>query len=287
MPSLQGFLEGNTQRFARIRLGLGFSDRCRLLGIAALQGIPATFRRLSSVVDDKLESLTKSLFRSMMIRVSSAVYAVRDSDGLTILDPNFETFMLVWFQPRKCDVFVDVGSHVGKYAVAAAKVVGEEGLVVAVEPHPETFKTLQRNVKLNYLQNVVAVNLAAWNRPCRLRFGMVENHPSQFSVNRTSQNKSVDVQAERMDKLLIHDLKLRGVDWIKIDVEKAELEVLQGLEETLSRFKPKLIVEVWGKNMEKVKALLKRHGYNFVKVSNNIESDSECYVNLLCVPTAN
>jgi FkbM family methyltransferase len=284
MPSLQGFLEGNAQRFARIRLGLGFSDCCRLLGIAVLQGIPATFRRRSSVVDGKLESLTESLFRSLMIRVGSAVYAVRDSDGLMILDPNFETFMLVWFQPKKRDVFVDIGSHVGKYAVATAKVVGEEGLVVAVEPHPETFKTLQRNVTLNHFRNVVTVNLAAWNRSCILKF-YVGSSPSQFSVNKTDKN-SFDVQAKRMDELLIHDLKLQRIDWIKIDVEKAELEVLQGLEETLSRFKPKLIVEVWSKNMERVKTLLKRHGYSMVMVSNAEGSASEWCVYLLCAPTA-
>jgi hypothetical protein len=97
----------------------------------------------------------------------------------------------------------------------------------------------------------------------------------------------VDVQAKRMDELLIHDLKLRRLDWIKIDVEKAEPEVLHGLEETLSRFKPKLIMEVWSKNMEMVKALLKRYGYSMIMVSNTFGSVSEWCVYLLCIPTAN
>jgi len=285
MPSLQDFLKGNAQRFTWIRFGLGFSDHCRLLCIAVLQGIPATFRRRNSVVNDKLESLTENLFKSTTIRVGNAMYAVRDSDGLAHLDPNFESFMLPWFQPRKNDVFVDIGSHVGKYAVAVAKAVGEEGLVVAVEPYPENFKMLQRSVKLNHFRNVVAVNLAAWSRSCMLKF-YVGSSPSQFSVNETN-NDSVDVQAKRIDELLICDLKLRRVDWIKIDVEKAELEVLQGLEETLSRFKPKLIVELWSKNMERVKDLLKRYGYNMVMVSNTFGSVSEWCVYFLCIPTAN
>ncbi len=281
MPSLQNFLKGNAQRFTWIRLGLGFSNRCRLLCIAVLQSIPATFRRQSSLVNDKLESVTGSLFKSTTIRVGSAIYAVGDADGLAHLDPNFESFIVAWFQPRKRDVFVDIGSHVGKYAIAAAKAVGEKGLVVAVEPHPETFKTLERSVKLNNFRNVITVNLAAWNRSCMLKF-YEGSSPSQFSVNKTD-NNTFNVQAKRMDEFLIHELKLRHVDWIKIDVEKAELEVLQGLEETLDRFKPKLIVEVWSKNKEKVKALLKRHGYSMVMVSNTFRSVSDWCVYFLCM----
>lgn len=110
---------------------------------------------------------------------------------------------------------------------------------------------------------------------------------SEFSVDRTYYDNSVDVQAKRMDELLVHDLKMRRVDWIKIDVEKAEVEVLQGLEETLSRFKPKLIVEVWNKNMAMVKALLKRHGYSMIAISNTFGSVSEWCVYLFCIPTAN
>lgn len=87
-----------------------------------------------------------------------------------------------------------------------------------------------------------------------------------------------------MDKLLVDDLGLNRVDWIKIDVEAAEYEVLLGLEETLYRFKPKLIVEVWLKNLAKVKALLKRHGYSFVKLSEFGKAQSEYYVEVLCAP---
>lgn len=286
MPSLRGFLEGNARRLGRIRLGCGFSDCLRLFIISVFQGVPVAVRRRCSVVDSKLDGLTEILCSSMMIRVGSVVYAVRNFEGLTILNPDFELFMRAWFQPRKGDVFVDIGSHVGKYAIATAKVVGEEGLVVAVEPHPETFKALQRNVKLNHLRNLVALNLAAWNHSCRLKF-YVGGTSSEFSVHRSCYDNSVDVQAKRMDELLIHDLKLWRVDWVKIDVEKAELEVLQGLEETLIRFKPKLLIEVWGKNMEMVKALLKRYGYSMIIVSNIFGSVSEWCVYLLCVPTAN
>jgi len=108
---------------------------------------------------------------------------------------------------------------------------------------------------------------------------------SEFSAIETGYNKSVYVQAKPMDELLIHDLNLKRVDWIKIDVEKAEYEVLQGLEKTLSKFKPRLFIEVWSKNVHKVKALLRSYGYSLIIVSNTLGSGSERCRYTVGVPT--
>jgi FkbM family methyltransferase len=182
------------------------------------------------------------------------------------------------------DVFVDIGSHIGKYAIAVANTVGKEGLVIALEPHPETFKVLQKNIKLNHLENVVALNLAAWKDSATLKF-YIGSTPSEFSVNRSLFDKSINVQAKRIDELLLRELKLRRVDWIKIDVEKAELEVLQGPTETLATFKPKLLMEVWGNNIKRVKSLLKTCGYDMILISNVFTSKAEWCVYFLCVQT--
>jgi hypothetical protein len=90
-----------------------------------------------------------------------------------------------------------------------------------------------------------------------------------------------------MDELLIQDLKLKRVDWIKIDVEKAEIEVLEGLEETLQKYKPRFFIEVWANNREKVKAFAKRHGYSMITVSNSLGSASERCIYLVGIPTPN
>lgn len=69
-----------------------------------------------------------------------------------------------FIQLRKGDVFIDVGAHIGKYTILVAKIVGKEGLVIAIEPNPENYETLLENIKLNNLKNVIAVNIAAWNK---------------------------------------------------------------------------------------------------------------------------
>ena len=57
---------------------------------------------------------------------------------------------------------LDIGAHIGKYAIAAAKSVGQEGRVIALEPDKKNYATLCKNVVLNNVENVVTLNLAAW-----------------------------------------------------------------------------------------------------------------------------
>ncbi len=265
-------------------MGANFSAHRKLLFIAFLESVPDTLRRKAPAIDVEIDRLTKRQGRSMIVCVRNTLYAVRNLEDLAVLNPEFEAFMSAWFRPKKGDVFVDIGSHVGKYAVSAAKTVGERGLVVAVEPHPETFRALQDNAKLNQLQNLHAFNLGAWNRSGNLKF-YFGGSASEFSANKTCFDTSIDVQIKRMDELLVQDLKLKHVDWVKIDVEKAEIEVLEGLRGSLFKFKPKIFIEVWSENVEKVKDFLKRLGYNLIAVSNTLGSASEWCIYFVCIPT--
>jgi FkbM family methyltransferase len=252
--------------------------------MAVIESVPASARRHVPALDNRIKDLREALSRSIMIRVGNVVFAVRGSGDLGVLNPDFEAFMSAWFQPKKAEVFIDIGSHVGKYAIWAAKEVGDQGLVVAVEPHPVTFKALRKNAELNSLKNVLSFNMGAYNRSGKLKFH-VGGSDSEFSAHETGYEKSFDVQTKRMDELLIQDLKLKRVDWIKIDVEKAETEVLEGLEETLQRFKPKLFIEVWERNREKVHTFLKKQGYSVILVSDSLGSHSEKCVYLVGMPT--
>jgi FkbM family methyltransferase len=284
MPCIQGFLTESLQRFRRTHVGYGFQDRWKIFVISLLQSVPNTFRKKSSSVDNKLERLAEQLSRSVMIRVNGVVYFVRNIEDLTVLNPDFEPFMKFWFHPRRGEVFVDIGAHVGKYTVIVAKAVGEDGTVVALEPHPITFKALQNNIALNKLKNVVALNVAAWNRTEELNFHL-GGSASEFSAQGDPEKGLIKVQAKTMDELLIHELKLQRIDWMKIDVEKAEIESLQGMKATLAKFKPKLLIEVWNRNLDSVKNLLKKSNYDAVAISSSLGPSSEWCVYLFCAST--
>jgi FkbM family methyltransferase len=134
-----------------------------------------------------------------------------------------------------------------------------------VEPNPINYQTLQNNIKLNNIRNVVALNFASWDRECALKLftGHVAGH---HSVKMNWKLGWFEVKAKKMDNVLKEYCNGR-VNWIKIDVEGAEWEVLCGLKETIKKYKPKIIAEVSYENMDKVKSFMEEQGYGLIKIS--------------------
>jgi len=161
---------------------------------------------------------------------------------------------------KKGETFLDVGAHVGKYALKIAKVVGDGGLVVAFEPMPNNYRALIEGTKLNDLNNVIALDKAAWNKKCELRLFVA---PSTYtsSIKTDFSLGYVKVVAETIDNV-VKSLGIKRVDWIKVDVEKAEIEVLQGAQNTLENYSPKLVVEIWKGNEAEVFGFMKKLNYN-------------------------
>jgi FkbM family methyltransferase len=164
------------------------------------------------------------------------------------------------FRPKEGDIVVDVGAHIGRYTIIASKRVGESGKVIAIEAHPGNFEMLNRNVKLNKLTNVTALNYAVYSKESKLRL-YVPGEESGFTIYNTvttnrakTDEKFVEVNANTLDNLLLQQQQQNGINhadinWIKIDVEGAEFEVLKGATDILSNSKDiALLIEVHNLN---------------------------------------
>jgi FkbM family methyltransferase len=204
-----------------------------------------------------LTNIKNRLVNKVLVRVGG-FHKLVDSTSAFIISPRFEKRLWDYLNLEEGDVFIDVGSHIGKYTIPAARLVGSSGLVISVEPHPENYAVLVENVMLNKLTNVIALNVAAWDRECYLRLFIGDS--AGHSVKRNYGSGYIVVRALPID-LIIKELNVRVVDFIKIDVEGAELEVLKGLSNTLKEFKPKLIIEVSEENKDKVFKFLENYGY--------------------------
>jgi predicted RNA methylase len=87
------------------------------------------------------------------------VYCRVNKEDFVILTRH-EDEIIEHFSPKKGDIVIDVGAHMGRYTIIASKRVGENGKVVAIEAHPGNYEMLKRNIKLNKLTNIIPLNFA-------------------------------------------------------------------------------------------------------------------------------
>jgi FkbM family methyltransferase len=122
-----------------------------------------------------------------------------------------------------------------------AGLVGPDGQVLAVEAEPETFQLLRANIELNALRNVEAIPVAA-HRAAGLVTIMrnPHNHGGSTAVRVWSGWSTSPVQAVRLDDVLNPDAP---VDVVKIDIEGMDHAAVEGLERTIARWRPVLLVE--------------------------------------------
>ena len=170
---------------------------------------------------------------------------------------------------------LDVGGFEGVYALFLARAVGPDGRVIVFEPNPASRRKIADNVAQNRFANVVVRPVALGERPeaKTLRFREHELGKAFLDDVRGEEARArglhgVDVRVETLDD----EVGRLGVSpgFVKIDVEGAELDVLEGAEETIRAVKPALFVELHGstpelkrENARRVVAHLEQRGYRF------------------------
>jgi FkbM family methyltransferase len=140
----------------------------------------------------------------------------------------------------------DIGANIGFYSLLASRQVGPEGKVVAFEPDPRNCDSIREMIQKNGLTNVELEPAAVWREDGTVRFvtdvigGAASGHVSGSGVLEPVPHL-IDCRAVRLDTFIRGS---RAPDLLKVDVEGAEVEVLQGATGLLAARRPKLIVEV-------------------------------------------
>jgi FkbM family methyltransferase len=179
------------------------------------------------------------------------------------------------------DVFVDVGANIGYYTLLGSSLVGPQGRVVSIEPLPAIFAQLQDNTSVNGAANTRLVNLAVSDATAELLLygGTRWNRGATSTVvHDAGQEPEAKVLAEPLDALLLPE-ELERVALIKIDIEGAELPVLQRILDTLDRYPDdlKILVEmapqVSGERLSSVFNGFLAGGFEAFVVENEYDTD--------------
>lgn len=133
-------------------------------------------------------------------------------------------------------VVIDAGANIGNHSLFFAGVLGAEK-VYAFEPQREIFRILERNIHLNELNQISAINAALGAEP---------GHAELDSFRAANIGKTTFVKNDSgsYEMTTLDTLNLERVDFIKMDVEGAHLAALEGARQTLARCKPILWVEL-------------------------------------------
>ena len=270
MPSPRVFIQEFRTRLIIIRHGCRWIDRFHLLLFAVVRSTPRSLREKNRRVDQLQRTLENSIAEKTILRVFGLTYNILDSDSLRIIVPECEDWIWKFFRPKEGDVVIDVGANIGKYTCVMARRVESKGLVVAIEPHPTNFAVLTRNIRNNDLRNVRALNIAAYDKNEEIPLFLSESSGTH-GTREDMGFGSIMVSAKKLDDVLLTELGVRRVDWMKIDVEGAEYQVLEGMTEIVKLFKPRLLLEVSGATVGRDTQLLESLGYSITLIKG-----SEC-----------
>jgi len=162
---------------------------------------------------------------------------------LKFIPCSYSTY-LKCYSPKKGDVILDCGAHVGNCTIIFSRIVGKTGLVVSLEPIEDSFTLLNERLKRLKLINVLALNRGVWDQKVKLPATINSNtlyarikpdKKSEYGENETI------ITCTTIDDL-VTDLKLSRLDFIKMDIEGAEIEALKGAVNTLETLEPNLAI---------------------------------------------
>ncbi len=146
------------------------------------------------------------------------------------------------------DTAIDVGGHFGFFTLLLSEKVGESGRVLVFEPIPSTFAILSEN---SAGLPITKINMAVWDKAEKVTlrdYGLSHSafnsirDPRTGERRNTSRNKSVAIEATTLDSYVAAS----GIrpDFVKIDAESAEFEVITGMDRILKEIKPVVCIEL-------------------------------------------
>lgn len=167
------------------------------------------------------------------------------------------------------DTFIDVGANSGYFTLLAAKCVGEEGVVLAFEPTPSTFRRLEKNIALNGFKNIVAYNMALGNRNELMNLYISKSDGQNSFATTVGKSGHIKVPLKRLDSIL----KEKEIDLMKIDTEGWEYEVIDGCGSLTSKIKAIVLeynhqlLHEKGEGFDNVFKLLERNGFKITELN--------------------
>lgn len=146
---------------------------------------------------------------------------------------------------------LDLGAGIGVFAILASRMVGPKGLVIAIEPSPDDYKTLLYNLRVNHCDNVSPINVA------------VANFNGELSLE--FKGKTFKAMCKPLQDIL-NEENVGRIDFCKMDIEGGEREVIPSSTDIFSNIKY-LSMEIHGGYQAELIPFMERLGFRFERIT--------------------
>lgn len=168
------------------------------------------------------------------------------------------------FEFKDDDLIIDIGAHIGIFSILASKFV-RRGKIFSLEPALENFILLKNNVKINNVKNIVAINKAVSNKSGKKTlFTSSDSNVSHSFFKELSSGNKILVNTISLNDF-IRKYNIKKIDFLKMDCEGAEFEILFGCSKKTLALIKKIGMEYHNiddkKNVHKLKYFLEDNGF--------------------------
>ncbi len=142
-------------------------------------------------------------------------------------------------------VCLDIGSNIGYYALLESKIVGNNGQVIAIEPYHLNFSFLKENINKNTAGNIQVHNIAISDidGEVNLFINQCSNLCRVISGTKHSGGPILKVPARSLDSF-VNQYNFEKIDFLRMDVEGHEVNIINGGWHTIEKYKPIISIEV-------------------------------------------
>jgi FkbM family methyltransferase len=138
------------------------------------------------------------------------------------------------FKIRNGEIVVDVGANIGYGAIRLSQLVGDKGIVVAIEADPTAYNILKKNIQLNNIKNVKIINKAAYSRKKSMKFYTTNRQANSLVKGIVKEDKYKEVEADTIPNIL-SGLSIDKVDMLSFTINGAEVHALEGMKPYLMK----------------------------------------------------
>jgi FkbM family methyltransferase len=193
------------------------------------------------------------------------------------------------------DVFYDIGANVGFFSIIAAKLVGDNGQIYAFEPGTSNATAVHHNAQLNNFNHIEVIEKAVSDTSGAGQLLLAKysgGHALATADTPPDLAGEITVDLVSIDDLIAQK-RIEPPNFVKVDVEGAELDVLKGMRETIKTYQPTIIYEVddgdctaYERKYQELADFFKSFNYQVTQTEDSYDTIDWCVGHAIATPVS-